>query len=149
MEGWTRNSYELSDYGLYENDVTGWDASRPAGSTVAAVINNASWDDAAYPNAPDLQLQSWFNPLDSWKTGDDTSVAAFRLTVPRGTAPDQYNIGLRHSLTADFPNYIDSDLQDSNFTLTVNSKGDVPEPSTLALGLVGLAGPSIPRRRRG
>jgi hypothetical protein len=147
MEGWTRNWFELSDYGWYEDDSNTWDHSTPAGSTVPVVINNGSWPATA--SAPDFYFDTSLNPLGTTTTGNDVNFASFRLTIPVGTTPDLYNIGIRHAtyMDGDFNQF---DAADANFSLQVNGQGtpDVPEPTTLALSLVGFAGMALLRRRR-
>ena len=146
VEGWTRDKYELSDYGWFEDDGV-FDNSTPAGSTTSRVIDNNSWLDALYPNSPDFKFDTSYNPLTASATGNGVNFAAFRLTIPNGTAPGPYNIGIRHASALNADTGDEPTAQDSNFSLRVNG-GDVPEPGTLGLALVGLAGLGLLRKRR-
>jgi hypothetical protein len=154
MEGWTRNWYELSDYSWFEEPVENafpqHDFSKPNGATVSRVIMNNSYDYGLDPNTPDFCLNTDFNPLSSWATGNDVNIGAFRLTIPTGTPLTTYNIGLRRATGTDWENLEEFAVQDSNFSLTVTDPGtpDIPEPGTAALMGFGLAALVGLRRRR-
>lgn len=129
-EGWTLASYNLSDYGWYQEDGL-WDASVPAVSDTPVDIMNDTY--AGNPSYADFMISTVYDPLGTERTGTQ-DVMRFTLGIPGSTVPGLYSIGIYDlDVTDGWGDPLSNVSAGDDFELTV-----VPEAGTLAMVMMGL-----------
>jgi hypothetical protein len=143
-EGWQLTSRNMDTHGWYEDDGL-WDNSVPTVSGCPATITNALF---APPACPDPTLTDPDFYTDTIREGfkgmtQTWPVEDFQLTIPAGTPVGDYTIAL-----------VDPGAGGSGGQQLTCGVGDpfelavTPEPCSLALLVMGVAGGLVARRRK-